>query len=99
MNGALDAQRVRLALADVVDPCSLSIGSPTSVVDLGLVQDVHVDGGAVRIAMVLTDPSCVFWRDIRRHVADRVAELEGVTSVDVRLDTTTLWSPARATRR
>ena len=86
---------VRRELRRVVDPCSLAIGSPVDIEALGLVEDIAVDGATVRVSLVLTDTSCVFWQGIRRHVADILLGLPGVECADVSLCPDVLWTPDR----
>lgn len=82
-------------LRTVKDPCSLALGSPVDIWELGLVEEVGVDGGQVRVRLVLTDPSCVYFRTIRQHVVDVVGALPGVEAVEVSLVTTVLWTAER----
>ena len=86
---------IEAALETVMDPCSLSMRSPISIAALGLVEDLRIDGDVVSLSLVLTDPSCIHARDIRRHVRDAVASVPGVGSVDVTFSTTTFWTPQR----
>jgi len=82
-------------LSTVVDPCSIAMRAPMDIWELGLVEGIELVDGRVRVSLVLTDISCVFFRDIRSHIADALLELPGVDAVDVELDTTTLWTPDR----
>jgi metal-sulfur cluster biosynthetic enzyme len=93
--GAPTVDDVRRQLRTVVDPCSLAIGSPTDIVAMGLVEDVAVGEDTVSVSIVLTDVSCVFWQDLRRHVADALLALPGVESAEVSLATDVLWTPDR----
>jgi metal-sulfur cluster biosynthetic enzyme len=97
--GVVTAEAVTAALRGVYDPCSLSMRTPTSVYDLGLVERIDIVGDQVAVELVLTDPTCMYAGDIRRHVADAVAAVPGVGGVDVRLSTRVFWSPARQARR
>ncbi|HPC81926.1 MAG TPA: metal-sulfur cluster assembly factor [Thermoanaerobaculaceae bacterium] len=77
---------VRAALRPVEDP---ELGF--SIVDLGLVRDVHigVGGSRVRVLMTLTTPFCPEAPRILEEVRATVAALPGVTSAAVDL----VWSP------
>lgn len=86
---------VEARLRDVFDPCSIAMGAPIDIWTMGLVDQVAVDGGRVTVCLVLTDVSCVFFREIRRHVTDSVGRLPGVEDIDVELDATMLWTPDR----
>ena len=82
-------------LRTVTDPCSAGLGAPIDIWSLGLVEDVTVTDGIARVRLVLTDPSCVFFRRIRDHVADALSDVPDIDGVEVELDTTTLWTPDR----
>ena len=83
-------------LTKVLDPCSITMGAPKDICQMGLVEDLDVDAGRVRVSLVLTDPSCVFFAGIRRHVTDVLLELPGVEAVDVEIANGILWTPDRA---
>ncbi|MGH8998322.1 MAG: metal-sulfur cluster assembly factor [Acidimicrobiia bacterium] len=82
-------------LRTVMDPCSLSMGAPVDIWEMGLVDDVTIAGSAVCVRIVLTDVACVYFRGIRQHVVDVVRDLPGVESVEVELDASVLWTPDR----
>src|SRR2546428_7451835 len=69
----LNEEAVRRALRQVKDP-ELDM----NIVDLGLVYDVEVTGGDVRIAMTLTSPGCPAGPMITNDVYKVVRALEGV---------------------
>ncbi|MFB6130173.1 MAG: metal-sulfur cluster assembly factor [Salinigranum sp.] len=80
----LTAEDVLAALEEVEDP-----EIPVSVVDLGLVYDVTVDGGHVAIEMTLTSLACPAEEMLREDVESRVASMPGVETVDVSI----VWDP------
>lgn len=82
-------------LRTVTDPCSLGMRAPIDIWSLGLVEDVTVTGRTARVRLVLTDPSCVFFRGISDHVATALRALPDIDAVEVELDTTILWTPDR----
>jgi metal-sulfur cluster biosynthetic enzyme len=84
---------VWLALREVYDPCSQAWARPLSLVDLGLVRDVSVEGGSVRVRIGLTVPYCLAVATIMRAVEQRVGELDGVSEVLVDIDQDATWSP------
>jgi metal-sulfur cluster biosynthetic enzyme len=71
-------EQVYEALRGVLDP-----EYPVSVVDLGLVRGVHVEGPVVRVRLTLTSLGCpcveILHEDIRRAILN----LEGVEQVMV----------------
>ena len=82
-------------LRTVTDPCSLGMRAPIDIWSLGLVEDIAVSGRTARIRLVLTDPSCVFFRGISEQVTAALRALPDIDAVEVELDTTILWTPDR----
>jgi ATP-binding protein involved in chromosome partitioning len=54
-----------------------------SIVDLGMVKGVAIDGGAVQVQVALTVPGCPLKGEITSRVQAAVGALDGVTQVDV----------------
>jgi metal-sulfur cluster biosynthetic enzyme len=85
------------ALADIKDPCSIGMGKPVDIVSLGLVEFVSpAEDGQVTVGIVLTQPTCWFFPDISRYIAERLASLDGITTVDIEV-VEELWVPERMT--
>ncbi|WP_336000005.1 metal-sulfur cluster assembly factor [Halorientalis halophila] len=97
--------RVREALREVVDPCTAANGSDLDVVEMGLIADLTVEDGAVRVDLRLTTPACHMVPYFITEITDRVEPLDGVESVTVETDAGMDWTPemmtdaARAKRR
>ena len=79
------------ALAKIPDPEIPVI----SLVDLGVVKDVEVEGDRVRIEFTPTFMGCPALDAMRRQMEETVAELGGRAQVDVLLDDS--WSTDRIT--
>ncbi len=75
-----DTDQIRAALARVNDP---EIKRP--ITDLGMVDDVRVDGGSVTVRVLLTVAGCPMKDTITRDVTKEVGALPGVTNVHVDL--------------
>jgi metal-sulfur cluster biosynthetic enzyme len=86
MNDA-SAADIREALRDVYDPCCADRG--ISIVDMGVVEDVRVASGHVEVDLVLTTGWCPFVASMSTAIPDRLRDLDGVDSVEVR----TVWDP------
>jgi metal-sulfur cluster biosynthetic enzyme len=86
--GHVVVPHVEEALGKVIDP-ELAI----NVVDLGMVQDVQVEGERVVVSLSLTSMSCPFWELFVEQVKAAVLDVEGVAEVDVRFDRGRAWSP------
>ena len=92
---SIDAQQVFAALERVPEPCSIAMGAAESIVSMGLVESVDVDGDTVDVSLVLTDPSCVHFTAMRRYIVDEVTASTAASTVRVRMSTTQLWTPER----
>ena len=83
-------EEVLEALRQVEDP---ELGM--DIVDLGLLYDVEVEGGNVKVTHTLTSMGCPVGPMIQEDI-DRVArELPGVEAVDVELTFDPPWTPDR----
>jgi len=91
-----DAAAIRGVLTTVQDPCSRMLGRPVSIVDLGLVESVSVDGDRVAVELVTTVPNCIMFCDIAASTREAVRQLDASLVVDVRLRTDLQWTRERA---
>jgi metal-sulfur cluster biosynthetic enzyme len=87
---ALSGDLVRSALRQVKDP-ELDM----NIIDLGLVYDVEVDGGAVQVKMTLTSPGCPAGPMITNDAYRVLRGLDGVTDVDIEIVWEPYWTPDR----
>ncbi|HZS33965.1 MAG TPA: TIGR04053 family radical SAM/SPASM domain-containing protein [Methylomirabilota bacterium] len=87
---AVTPEAVRAALRTVIDP---ELG--LSVVELGLVYGLVVEGGTVRITMTLTAPGCPLHEVMPKWIAESVRPLPGVDAVHVAVVFDPPWTPAR----
>lgn len=84
-------ETIRKALRQVKDP-ELNL----NIIDIGLVYDIDVnDMGDVHVKMTLTSPGCPAGAEIMGDVKSVVADLEGVSSVDVELVWEPYWTPEK----
>jgi metal-sulfur cluster biosynthetic enzyme len=86
----LDRDRVMAALRDVFDP---ELGM--SIVDLGLVYAVEIDGARVRVTMTLTTEGCPLHDSMIEWVRRAVGAIPGVDDVDVTITFDPPWTPDR----
>ena len=89
MIAAADVERV---LRGVIDP---ELG--LDVVSLGMVRDVTVDDGRIRIGLTLTTATCPFWELFVEQVRVAVAALPGANEVEVRYVPYPPWHPGLMT--
>lgn len=78
------AAAVWQALRKVSDP-----EYPVSVVDLGMIYDVRVEGGRVEIDMTFTSVGCPAVEMIPEDMREAVAALPGIEAVEIRV----VWNP------
>jgi metal-sulfur cluster biosynthetic enzyme len=69
------------ALASVYDPCCQEKG--LSVVDMGLVRRVDLDGDRARVELLLTTGWCPFAANLVGQISERVAALPGLAGSTV----------------
>ncbi|HYG60174.1 MAG TPA: 1,2-phenylacetyl-CoA epoxidase subunit PaaD [Symbiobacteriaceae bacterium] len=81
------------ALEDVKDPEI----PPVSVVDMGMVSRVAVEGEQVLVEMTPTFVGCPALDIIRRDVTRRLAQVSGVDAVEVRFVFDPPWTSERIT--
>ena len=84
---APDRETIISALGEVFDPCCADRG--VSIVDMGVVEDVRVDGAHVDVDLVLTTGWCPFVSTMSTAIPERLRRLQGVETVEVR----TVWDP------
>ena len=87
---ALNDETARAALRQVKDP-ELDM----NIVDLGLVYDVEIAEGDVRVKMTLTSPGCPAGPMITNDAYRVLRGLEGVKDVDIEIVWEPYWTPER----
>ena len=76
--GAVTAEEARDALREVFDP-----EYPISLVDLGLIRGVEVDGTTARIKLTYTCMGCPAMDMIQDDVRERLLEMDGIDEVEI----------------
>ena len=67
---------------------------PINIWEVGLIYDVSVDStGKARVLMTLTSPHCPVAESLPIEVRERVADVAGVTEVDVEITWDPPWDP------
>lgn len=75
-------------LKDVIDP-ELRI----SIMELGLVYDVQIEDGVIRVTYTLTTPACPLGPVIGGQMQDLLLDLPGVNEVEPILTFSPPWDP------
>ena len=84
MADPVSASQVLDALRPIVDP-----DFQKSIVDLGFIKNLKVDGANVSFAIELTTPACPIKAEFERAARERVSALDGVDRVDVTMTANT----------
>jgi metal-sulfur cluster biosynthetic enzyme len=87
-------EEVISSLREIVDPCSVATGVPLSIVDMGLVRQVEIDGDEVRVELRLTSPLCHQVPYFLMEIERLVGALDGVRSVTCDYELGLEWTPA-----
>jgi metal-sulfur cluster biosynthetic enzyme len=82
------------ALAEVTDP-----EWPVSIVDMGLVYGVTVDGGTVTLTLTFTATACPCMEMIQEDIRERLGHIPGVAHVRIVVSWDPPWTKARLTER
>jgi metal-sulfur cluster biosynthetic enzyme len=90
---APDPATLKEALRDVYDPCCADRG--VSIVDMGIVEDVRVDGAHVDVDLVLTSGWCPFVASMSSAIPDRLRAVAGVETCDVHVVWDPVWTMER----
>lgn len=88
---------VRDRLDDVIDPCSEANGTNLSVIEMGLLDAIEIDGGHVHVDLHVTSPHCMMTPFFVDEISERVGELEPVSDVTVDFDAGMEWTPEMIT--
>jgi len=65
---------------------------PVNIYELGLIYDVKVKDGAVKIIMTLTSPNCPVAESLPKDVKDSAMQVEGIEKVDLDLVFEPVWN-------
>jgi metal-sulfur cluster biosynthetic enzyme len=86
----LNEESARNALRQVKDP-ELEM----NIIELGLVYDVEIEDGAVRVRMTLTSPGCPAGPMITNDAYRVLRALDGVKDVNIDIVWEPYWTPER----
>lgn len=88
---------IREALETVYDPCCRE--RELSVLDMGLIDSIDLDGSLARIAVVLTSSFCPFSGQLLPMMQRAVLEVPGVSQAVVTFTHDVAWTPDRLSAR
>lgn len=81
------------ALDECYDPCCRD--RKISVVDMGLIERIHIQNRNVRIEIVLTTGWCPFAARLLEMIEAEVSKLRAVNAVEVQVIWDPTWTPER----
>ena len=93
------SHEIERALGGIEDPCMCLAGKDLSIMDMGLINEVELDGSKVRVSMTLTDPNCFFEFKISNAVIETLKKLDGVSDVEVEISSFPIWDNERLSER
>src|SRR5919109_3839096 len=78
------------ALANVIDP---ELG--LDFVELGLIYDLEIEDGTVKVTFTLTTPACPIGPQVSEQIVEFVGEIPGVQEVIPNMVFTPPWTPEK----
>jgi metal-sulfur cluster biosynthetic enzyme len=90
---SIGREQILEALRAVLDP---ELGM--SIVDLGLIHELEIEAGRVRILMTLTAQGCPLRASLTEWVRRAIRDVPGVKAVDVAVTFDPPWTPADIAR-
>jgi metal-sulfur cluster biosynthetic enzyme len=84
----VSVDEVNDALRDVIDP---ELG--LDFVELGLIYDVEIEDGTVKVTYSLTTPACPIGPHVSEQIEEFVSELDGVERVESTMTFSPPWTP------
>ena len=93
MTAVATAEQLGRALREVNDP-----EYPISIVDMGLVRGVEMDGSTARVRITYTSMGCPCTELIKEDVRARLLQEDGVEEVEI-VETFDEWTREHMTRR
>lgn len=89
------ADQVNARLDQVLDPCSTFTDRPQSILDLGLVDAVEIEGTTVTVYLLPTNQLCMYIPHMAEEIETRVGNLPEVSSVTVEVVADKIWTQDR----
>lgn len=91
-------ERVREAVNQVPDPCSVSQGFAVGLVDMGLLCDIELREAPagrsdVTVQMRLTGPGCFYGIHFEREIRQRLEAMTDVRAIEITFSSDFDWSP------
>lgn len=95
-------EAITQTLEAIIDPCSIASGAPAGLVSMGLVGDIDIrqsSGGAdVAVTLYVTEPGCMMSALFQITAQQKLEQLAGIRSLDVKVDYNHIWDPEQMTQ-
>jgi len=96
LDRTLMLEEIHARLDTIPDPCSIAMGKPMSLLEMGLVDNVAIAAdGAVTVTLCLTDTACVHFGGMRDYIEQSLRDIVGIGSVRVDHTTEAIWTDER----
>jgi metal-sulfur cluster biosynthetic enzyme len=83
-------------LNTIIDPCSIASGVPIGLVEMGIVESVHVQADVVAITLLPTFPGCIYTAVFSDEITRTLAELDWPREVKIDLQAEgAIWDEER----
>lgn len=93
-------ENIKARLDMIQDPCSIAMGKPMSLLEMGLIEDIAITPhGDVTVTLCLTDTACVHFAGMRDYIVEAVKDIAGIGSVLVKHTTEVIWTDDRILSR
>jgi metal-sulfur cluster biosynthetic enzyme len=93
----VSASAIREKLKNVIDPCSAANGSNLDIIEMGLLDNILIEGSHVHVELMVTSPMCTMVSYFIKEVRNEVTELPNVDTVEVSADNGLEWTPSMLT--
>ncbi len=95
----IDIVEIDRRLDVVKDPCSLAAGTPLGLAEMGLVRGRDYDRttGTLTVRLCVTSPACFLSGQMVDGIRGQLADIPGVRTVEVEIDSSHRWSHDDAT--
>ena len=90
---------VEKALDSVMDPCMAAGGRAVSIVDLGLITRMQVEGDTVSVGITFTEVGCPFTHRVIDVMERNLRALDRFTEIHITPEWRPGWTPERMNER
>ena len=89
----LTKERILEVIADIICPCTRQVGLSFTARQVGLIREISVVRGVVRLRFMADDMTCLYMPSILQEMKRRIESLEDVTRAEIEVVRDALWEP------